>query len=209
MNKERAITYSLLAHIRNTGSLAKGPIDIFIPLVKRAISKMNSKGIYKGKSVVEIKNITDSLYNIYKDGAFSINEYTYTDFEELINNQEKEISELEELFKQFCETSELQVENSSSIFKSIEKNKFTLSKYISNNQTTNGEDFTTEAQFIDFFRRIPTIYERIKNIYLGSIIAGYIEYNPDGVKRQVELLLDTNFVVGLLDTKYSRIHSYL
>ena len=50
MNKERAITYSLLAHIRNTGSLAKGPIDIFIPLVKRALSKMNNEGIFKGKN---------------------------------------------------------------------------------------------------------------------------------------------------------------
>ncbi len=227
MNKERAITYSLLAHIRNTGSLAKGPIDIFIPLVKRALSKMNNEGIFKGKSIVEIKNSTDSLYNIdfpiptlkkildeickevntdekthfviYNDGAFSINEYTFTDYEEVVKNQEKEIEELEELFRQFCETSELQVENSSSIFRFIEKNKFTLSKYISNNQTTNGEDYTSEAQFINFFRRIPTIYERIKNIYLGSIIAGYIEYNPDGVKRQVELLFDTNFVVGLLD----------
>ena len=64
MNKERAITYSLLAHIRNTGSLAKGPIDIFIPLVKRALSKMNNDGIFKGKSIIEIKTKTDSLYNI-------------------------------------------------------------------------------------------------------------------------------------------------
>lgn len=227
MNKERAITYSLLAHIRNTGSLAKGPIDIFIPLVKRALSKMNSEGVFKGKSIIEIKTKTDSLYNIdfpiptlkkildeickeinteeithfviYNDGAFSINQYAFTDFEEVIHNQEKEIEELEQLFKKFCETSELEIENSSSIFKFIEKNKFTLSKYISNNQSTNGEDYTSEAQFIEFFRRIPTIYDRIKNIYLGSIIAGYIEYNPDGVKREIELLLDTNFVVGLLD----------
>jgi len=64
MNRERAITYSLLAHIRNTGSLAKGPIDIFIPLVKRALSKMNIEGVFKGKSISEIKHYTDSLYNI-------------------------------------------------------------------------------------------------------------------------------------------------
>ncbi|WP_162419341.1 hypothetical protein [Cyclobacterium roseum] len=64
MNKERAITYSLLAHIRNTGSLAKGPIDIFIPLVKRALSKMNFEGVFKGRSIIEIKTKTDSLYNI-------------------------------------------------------------------------------------------------------------------------------------------------
>ncbi len=229
MNKEkdRAITYSLLAHIRNTGTLAKGPIDIFIPLIKRALSILNSQGIFKGKSILEIKNRTDQLYNIdfpvpvlkkildeickeintvdsthftiYVDGAFSINQYSFDEFEDVISTQEKEIDELEELFKRFCETSELGIENSDSIFKFIEKNKFTLSKYISNKQSSNGEDYTAEAQFIDFFRRIPSIYDRIKNIYLGSIIAGYIEYNPDGVKREIELLLDTNFLVGLLD----------
>lgn len=64
MNKERATTYSLLAHIRNTGTLAKGPIDIFIPLVKRALSYMNSKGIHKGKSILEIKNVTDVILPI-------------------------------------------------------------------------------------------------------------------------------------------------
>jgi predicted nucleic acid-binding protein len=225
--KERAITYSLLAHIRNTGTLAKGPIDIFIPLIKRALSILNNEGIYKGKSILEIKNRTDVLYNIdfpipvlkkildeickeintveathftiYSDGAFNINKYTFTDYEDLVLSQEKEIDELEELFKRFCETSEFEIANSDSIFKFIEKNKFTLSKYISNKQSSNVHDYTPEAQFIDFFRRIPSIYERIKNIYLGSIIAGYIEYNPDGVKREIELLLDTNFLVGLLD----------
>lgn len=226
-NKERAITYSLLAHIRNTGTLAKGPIDIFIPLVKRALSKMNIEGVFKGKSILEIKSKTDSLYSLdfpipvlkkileeickevnteetthfvlYKDGAFSINQYTFTDFEDIIANQENEINELEELFKKFCETSELEIENGNSIFNFIEKNKFTLSKYISNNQHINGEDYTAEAQFINFFRRIPTIYDRIKNIYLGSIISGYIEYSPDNVKSEIELLLDTNFIVALLD----------
>lgn len=227
MNKERAITYSLLAHIRNTGVLAKGPIDIFVPLIKRALSTMNQQGIFKGKSILEIKNTTDTLYNIdfpvpvikkileeickevntddttyfviYGDDSFSISKYTFTEFDEVVANQKREINRLEELFKKFCETSELPIENSDSIFKFIEKNRFTLSKYISNKQSTNGNDFTAEAQFINFFRRIPSVYESIKNIYLGSIIAGYIEYNPDEIKREIELLLDTNFIVGLLD----------
>ncbi|EPE9818341.1 hypothetical protein ACSN7B_002248, partial [Flavobacterium psychrophilum] len=123
MNKERAITYSLLAHIRNTGTLAKGPIDIFIPLIKRVLSKMNSNGVFQGKSVTEIKNVADELYYIdfpipvlkkilveickevnteekthfvlYKDGAFSINEFTFIEYEEIIENQTKDINELE------------------------------------------------------------------------------------------------------------------
>lgn len=227
MNKEKAITYSLLTHIRNTGTLAKGPIDIFIPLIKRTLSKMNSKGIFKGKSLLEIKNTANELYYIdfpipvlkkilskiskeintddkthfvlYQDGAFSLDQYTFTDFEEIIDNQTKEIEEIEILFKSFCETSELKIENSDSIFKFIEKNKFNLSKYISNSEYKNGNDYTAEAQFIDFFKRIPSIYERIKNIYLGSIISGYLEYNSDDANRDIELLFDTNFLVGLID----------
>lgn len=226
-NKEKAITYSLLTHIRNTGTLAKGPIDIFIPLIKRALSKMNSIGVFQGKSLLEIKNTANDLYSIdfpipvlkkilveiskeintddithfvlYKDGAFSLNQYTFTDFEDLIENQTKEIEELEILFKSFCETSELKIENSETIFKFIEKNKFNLSKYISNSADKNGADYTAEAQFIDFFKKIPQIYERIKNIYLGSIISGYIEYNSDDAKQNIELLFDTNFIVGLID----------
>lgn len=227
MNKEKAITYSLLAHIRNTGTLAKGPIDIFIPLIKRVLSKMNSIGVFQGKSVIEIKNTAEELYCIdfpipvikkilneickevntdetthfvlYNDGAFSINQYTFSDFEEIIQNQTKDINELEEIYKQFCETAELKNENSESIFKFIEKNKFNLSKYLSNSQLANGFDYTAEAQFVNFFKKIPPIYEKIKSIYLGSIIAGYIEYNSDEAEREIELLFDTNFLVGLLD----------
>jgi hypothetical protein len=227
MNKEKAITYSLLAHIRNSGTLAKGPIDIFTPLIKRVLSKMNIDGVFQGKSISEIKERANKLYKIdfpipvlkkilqeickevntdemtyfviHKDNSFSIKKFTFIEFEEIIENQTKEIDEIEELFKQFCNTSELKIENSESIFKFIEKSKFNLSKYLSDSQLVNGLDYTIEAQFVNFFKKIPVIYDKIKNIYLGSIIAGYIEYNPDGVEREIELLFDTNFIVGLLD----------
>jgi hypothetical protein len=193
MNKERAITYSLLSHIRNTGTLAKGPIDIFIPLIKRTLSKMNLEGVFKGKSILEIKKASDKLYQIdfpvpvlnkilteicneintdeiqhlilYKDGSFALNQYTFTDYEELVDNQRTEIDELEDVFKKFCSSSELEIENSNSIFSFIEQNKYTLSKYISHNKDTNGSDYTKEAQFVDFFKRFPKIYDKIKDIY--------------------------------------------
>lgn len=227
MNKERAITYSLLSHIRNTGTLVKGPIDIFIPLIKRTLSKMNLEGIFKGKSILEIKKASDKLYQIdfpipvlnkilteickeintdeiqhlilYKDGSFALNQYTFIDYEELVENQRIDIDELEEVFKKFCSSSELEIENSNSIFSFIEQNKFTLSKYISHSKETNGSDYTKEAQFVDFFKRFPRIYDRIKDIYIGSIIAGYIEYNSDEAQRDIILLLDTNFIIGLID----------
>lgn len=227
MNKDRALTYSLLAHIRNTGSLAKGPIDIFIPLAKRALSKMNTTGTYSGKSLMEIKEITDELYGIdfpvpvlkkllveiakevntedsvhfqlYQDGAFSIKEYTFSEFEDVIKEKNEEIKNIEKLFQEFCTSSDLEIESSDSIFEFIETNKFLLSQYLSHNKLPNKKDFTAEAQFIVFFKKIPDVYNSIKNIYLGSIIAGYIEYSRDEVKREILLLLDTNFIVGLLD----------
>ncbi|MCG8206489.1 hypothetical protein [Tenacibaculum finnmarkense] len=227
MHKERAITYSLLSHIRNNGDLAKGPIDIFIPLIKRTLSKLNMEGVFKGESVLEIQKKSCDLYQIefpipvlikilehisleintdeiehfilYKDGAFALNKYSFTDFEDLIQTQTNEVDELEKLFKTFCDSSELEIKKSDSIFKFIEKKKFTLSKYISHRQEVNGLDYTIEAQFIDFFKKFPSVYENIKNIYIGSIISGYIEYDSDDAERDITLLLDTNFLVGLID----------
>lgn len=224
---KKAITYSLLAHVRNHGTLIKGPLDVFIPLIKRVLSKMNKNGISSGKSLMEIRDIAFELYNIdfpvpvlnqiltaicsevnsvdnhkiqiYRDGAFSIRQFTFEDYDEIVEQQNNDVMQLEKFFKEFCESSELKINDSESIFKFISKNKFTLSKYLVGNRKTNGEDFTAEAQFVEFFKRIPSIYDIIKNIYLGSIISSYIEYKPDNGYTDLELLLDTNFILGLID----------
>ncbi len=80
-----------------------------------------------------------------------------------------------------------------------EYNKLSLSKYLAHKQLEKGEGFTVEAQFVSFFKQIPSVYETIRKIYLGSIIAGYIEYKTENVKTDIELLLDTNFILGVLD----------
>ncbi len=227
MYKERALTYSVLAHIRNKATLAKGTLDIFIPLIKRVISKMNLENIHSGKNIIEIKNYSDNLYNIdfpipvlrkllqiiaeecnssgekkfilYNDDAFVISEYLFTEFEVIIKTHKDEINSLEKLFKDFCESSDIKDFKSESIFKFIEKNKYSLSRYFSQSELTNGEDFTLEAEFVDFFKKFPPLYDQLKKIYLGSLLSSYIEYNPSNVKMGVELLLDTNFILGLLD----------
>lgn len=227
MNKERAITYSLLAHIRNKGTLIKGPLDIFKPLVQRIISLMNVQGIYSGKSIIEIKNKFDEIYDIdipipvlkniliqiakevntdnktlfklYNDNSYSITEYTFLEYEETILEKEALNNDIEELFQKFCESSDFKIKERNSIFHFIEKNKFSLSRYFSKGVDSNGNDYTAEAQFIKFFKNIPTIYSQIRDIYIGSIISGYIQYNPSETQIEVELLFDTNFIISLLD----------
>ena len=64
MTENKAVTYSLLAHIRNSGTLMKSPIDVFVPLVKRALHKLNENGIFKGKSIIEIQSEANIMYSI-------------------------------------------------------------------------------------------------------------------------------------------------
>ncbi len=61
---DRALTYSLLAHIRSKAQLVSGPISIFMPLIKRTLSLLNQEGVYSGKSIAEIKYRSDELYQI-------------------------------------------------------------------------------------------------------------------------------------------------
>lgn len=228
MKNKRIITYSLLAHINNTGTLSKGLIEIFIPLAKRAISILNSEGIFSGKSITEIqikiqdlygidipppvlKNIlhkisdelndeTEIKFHLYQDGAFAIKNYVFTEFDSLIVKKENEIKEIEELFKKFCNISEIPKEDYSSIFSFLEKNKIQIAKYLTENKRNgNHTDFSIEAQFIDFFKQIPPVYDRIKDLYLGTIISTYIEYASPKIQSNVELLFDTNFIISLLD----------
>ena len=228
MDRKKVLTYSFLAHIHNTGTLISDLLDIFVPLAKKTLSSMNNEGIYSGKSISEIKSRFDALYGldiplpvlrkilqkiaqqintefdnkfiIYGDNAFAIKNYLFTDFDAFIEKRQKEIVEIESLFRQFCEINNIKVNTYSSIFDFIEINKLTIGGYLSHNKPTNTQqDFTAEAKFIDFFRQGPVVYELVKSIYLGSIISTYIEFKTEVVKSNIELIFDTNFILGLLD----------
>jgi hypothetical protein len=110
--RNRALTYSLLAHIRSKGQLVSGPIEIFVPLVKRALSKLNESGKFSGESIIEIKNECNELYsidfpipvlrtilfsiakeinvndkivfNLHQDDSFQLINYAFTEFEETL-----------------------------------------------------------------------------------------------------------------------------
>ena len=227
MNREKAIAYSLLAHIRNNASLIDGPLDIFVPLIKRAISQMNSDKIFNGQSINEINEYSKKLYSIdfplavlrsildiivaevresnqgafflHDDNSFSIANYTFTEFDETIRKRNLEVKKLEELFQDFCGNSKIDIKDTSSIFNFLENNKLSLGKHLSNTESTNGHDYTIEAQFVNYFKEIPVVYELLKNLYLGSMLSEYIEYSPTDIDMNVELLLDTNFIISLID----------
>lgn len=227
MVENKAITYSLLAHVRNSATLIKGPLDIFVPLIKRVLHKLNEKGITKGENISEIKLLADEMYAIdfplpviksiliqianevnqndannfklYGDKSFVIKDYLFLEFEEKIQESKKEILNIEKLFQEFCKINNVEHKEKTTIFDFIDKNKIALSKYLSNSTITNGHDFVIEAQFVKYFKKIPTVYEQIRNLYLGSILSSFLEYRTENANQDIELLLDTNFLVSLID----------
>lgn len=227
MNENKAITYSLLAHIRNSGTLMKGPVDVFVPLIKRTLNQINSKGILKGESILEIQNEANLMYSIdfpipvlkiilnqianevnigheqnfviNKDNSFILKAFYFEDFEEKIQESKRDAANLEKIFIDFCKLKNIEVSNKTSIFDFIDKNKISISKYLSNNQDPNGIDYTIEAQFVEFFKKIPKVFDAVRRIYLGSIISSFLEYKTENFTQDVELLFDTNFIISLID----------
>ncbi len=227
MDKNKIITYSLLAHINNSGLFINNLFDVFIPLAKRTLSKLNEQGLYKGKSILEIKNKVDELYKLdipipilkiilekiakevnsdgatrfflYGDLSFEIKNFTFLEYEEILQAKEKEIKKLEALYKEFQKIHGANVEDESSIFNFIDSNKISLSKYLNNQNAGSHSDFTQEALFVNYFKDFPEVYNLIREVYLGSIISSYLEYKTEPIKHDVILIFDTNFLVSLLD----------
>ena len=61
---KKAVTYSLLAHINNSKKLSRGPLDIFIPIVKKSLHLMNFEGQFKGENISEISNYISKCYEL-------------------------------------------------------------------------------------------------------------------------------------------------
>ena len=225
---KRAITYSVLAHIKNSGLLADGPLDVFVPLVKRSLHYLNSeKKQYKGENISEIRSIVEEQYGIdfplpvlksilqklakeintekekvfelYQDGAFWIKDYVFEDYDEQLKESKRKVHELQNAFKEFCKINNVSDVEKNCIIKFIEKNRLSISRYLTLSLIPNGENFTIPALFVDYFKNIPHFYSQIRDLYLGSTLTCALEYEFSKTTMEVTLLLDTNFVVSLLD----------
>lgn len=226
---KRAITYSVLAHIKNSeGLLAEGPLDVFIPLVKKTLHYLNA-GIeqYKGANISEISTVIqeqygidfplpvlrsllqklakeinserETIFQLFKDDAFWIKDFVFEDFDEQLKESKRRVEDLQRAFREFCAINNVQNIEDCCIVKFIEKNKFLISQYLSHKTIPNGHNYTVPALFVDYFRKTPNFYSQIKDIYLGAVLTCILDYEFVSTKIEVTLLLDTNFIISLID----------
>ncbi len=224
---KRAITYSLLAHINNSKNLSNGQLDLFVPIVKKALAIIANCGSERimGKHIGEIGNVVydntgieipipvlrnilklisnevntdETCFALNNDDSFIIKSYVFADYDVFLQTSEIEISKIQDLFKQFCKINKVDAQDDD-LIKFIESNRDTLSTYLTQNNCFNNKDYTIAARFVEYFRPLPQVFDQIKEIYLGSILTSYLEYKPNNLKLSVELLFDTNFIISLID----------
>ena len=62
MNNKKVAAFILLAHINDNNLGLRSFQDIFIPIVKSSLCKMNNEGVKSGQSISEIKSRVDKVF---------------------------------------------------------------------------------------------------------------------------------------------------
>lgn len=167
-------------------------LDIPYPLLSKIIKKIaHEVELEKGASFI-----------IYQDNAFAINNYTFMEFEDTISTEEANVEKIEELYRTFLEINNLEPDKQEPLVTFIDKNKSQISTYFTKKEISPDEkDFSIQAKFIKSLQTDQRLYNIVCRIYLGSVISSFLEFEPEQSKEkgEKEFLLDTNFIVGLLD----------
>lgn len=225
--QNRAITYSLLAHINSSRTISGGPLDIFAPLVKKALHVFLAERKNTGaESLSELAEVISELYGInmptpvlstilrriaqeineperrltvYSDGSFHIKQFSFEDYDEEISRCHDSYKQLENKFNNFCYLFGYAERPYSPVVDLIEKNRASVSRYLTHETDDIQSSDVIAAEFINYCKKDPVSYDQLRNLYLGSMLTCYLGYNPSEARMSVTLLLDTNFVVSLLD----------
>lgn len=224
-------TYALLGYLKETSPSKAAITELYIPIVKKAMSEYAlEKGLteYKGSSLSEISHKIKSIFDIeiplpilakimeaiskeiddenvfalYQDGAFIIKSYVFDSIDEVIEQEKLNIEKLRLDYHVYCNTNGYK-------FDFEELKLFILAQQI--------ELFTdkrSDLLNVDYYvpkyvlerLDVEPIFKVMSNIYLGSIIASYLEQNITKKVTDAELLLDTNFFISLIDLNTEDAH---
>jgi hypothetical protein len=218
LDYKKGITYSFLAYHNNEN---KDLIDVFKPLVKKSFTKFKSNNgsyygnLYEVKSYIKdefaldipldllskiVEKIIKNNSNIkfYNDKEIEIDGTIIFEFQEILDRKKTEIEYIVEDYNDF-----LKEENENSdldIIGFIEKNKVDFCKLMNGDEGSK-KDSVIVAKYINSIKNDPKRFKILQEIYLGSIISCYIntDISNKNLKQKTELVLDTNFIIRLLN----------
>ena len=196
MNERRIIAYSFLAHINNSFSSKsiKDLNEVFLPLIKRVISKLYQDGVVSGlikdikenvdksyaldipyplliKMVKKIANEAnrngDNLFAFHDDHSFMIKKYTFSEYEEFIMKQDSEINLIASAYDKYLRSQNINPSTQPTIFDFLDKNRISLSNFFANRELvfTDSTNFQ-QANFINLVKNRLFSICRMLKIYI-------------------------------------------
>ncbi len=225
MNQNTLMTYSLLSHLKETSNSKHSSIvEIFFPIVKKAIVEYaKEKGCYdvKGKNITEIQSKISGYFGLdlpisvldfilsqisieiadervfayFNDKGFIINSFVFNEIDDEINSEYENLKLLGSDFEDFCN-----LNNSISDFDELIR--FVVSQKIDLFADRNDEDLDFNyiiPKYISSKFNDSKIFKILSDIYLGSLISSYLEFNIKKPVSKSELLVDTNFFISLIN----------
>lgn len=170
-------------------------LDMPYPMVKNITQKIATE--YNNDNIINFQAFES-------DGSFIMQNYIFADYEEEISAREHEINLIQASFEKDLQTKGIEIENVPSIYHFLEKNKHSLSTFFAHKEyeIRTEEVEAIELLQVDFLRSVkntPNIFNPLKRIYLGSIIASYLEMRLENLPNKIEFVLDTNFIISLIN----------
>ncbi len=166
------------------------PYNILHILLEKIANERDSEG---NKSII---------YN--KDSSFQLTDkFYFEDFSEQVDYQRRDLLELEQNYEKFLIIEGDYELEKNSLYSFIDQNRMSLSSYF-DSQNIKSEDYSNEkyilqARFLEMIGKNSKSFDTLKKIYLGSIIASYLSTTPISINKEMEFVLDTNFLISILE----------
>ncbi|WP_141107319.1 hypothetical protein [Lutibacter flavus] len=171
-------------------------LDIPIPLLDQIL-----------RNIAQEINNQEQVFKLNKDGSFEMQKYIFSEVDEEMDIESKKIKLVEDLYDKYLLATNYKGEKIS-IVEFVDLNKLHLSSYFSSTKTPigiegdfNHEKYVSIANFLNDLKENPDMFKILRQVYLGSVLASYLEYDIENINIEMELLLDTSFLLGILNLK--------
>ncbi len=229
VTKNQLTAYCLLAHINDNDRGISDLAQVFIPLVKKTLATVMATGVRGGNTndmktefdllfrldipfglmhrlMRQIQKETNCANKspaivLNGDGSFVLSEFEFTELDEVISQQAADIELIEDSYMEFVERAGLKTDSEPSVFEFLDRYHQELSGLFATRSDYEPTlEYTTPALFVESVKNNDTQFKILRRIYLGSLISSYLQLpvTTSGVNIK-ELVLDTSFLVSLLD----------
>lgn len=230
LDKNRIVAYSLLAHINDHNEGIRDLADVYVPFVETALCSWDRKGDSFGrlrdlKREIDthygldipyplVRQLLDEVSRrrlmddgspavaVYGDGSFRVKRFGLSDFEDDLSKQESDLAFLEHLYTNHCEKQAPGAKaDVNRLYELLDLHRAELCSLMADGGATLALDsYGTEIEFIGTCRKRHRASAILRKLYVGSVIASYLQLAPHPAKvGSVEYLLDTSLILALLD----------